>query len=109
MPVYDYDCHECGVFTALRPIAQCKSAMECPNCGQDARRAFISAPALASMSSERRKAHAINEKSSHEPRASRAGSPHGGRCSCCQPSGSKDATSNATKSFPKSRPWMISH
>ena len=70
MPVYDYECGECGVFTALRPMAKCQEPLSCPDCGQPAPRAFLSAPALANMSAERRTAHAINEKAAHEPRSS---------------------------------------
>jgi putative FmdB family regulatory protein len=107
MPVYDYECEVCGVFTALRPMARYREPLDCPNCGREAGRAFLTAPALASMGTQRRTAHAINERAAHEPRSSGALN-HGAGCSCCN-SRSKAYPEGTAKSFSKQRPWMISH
>ncbi len=107
MPVYDYECVRCGVFTALRPMARCRDPLACPDCGEQAGRAFLTAPALAVMSGERRKAHAINERAAHEPRLSHS-SKHGAGCKCCT-TPSKASAANGAKSFSGRRPWMISH
>ena len=109
MPVYDYACPGCGVFTAFRPMSAFRDPCACPDCGGDAPRAFLTAPALAGMDAGRRRAIATNERSAHEPRRSSA---HASGCSCC--SGGKASSRTAVsasgaKSFPGSRPWQISH
>lgn len=111
MPVYDYECRACGIFTALRPMAESGDPLGCPDCGVPAPRAFVVAPALAGMDSSRRNAFAINERAAHEPKLSSA---HGSNCSCCGPSRLKQKSKTAkspggAKSFPSARPWMISH
>ena len=109
MPVYDYACDDCGVFTAFRPMSAFRDPCACPGCGNDSPRAFLSAPALAGMDANRRRAMATNERSAHEPKRSAA---HAAGCSCC--TGSKGSSRTAispsgAKSFPGSRPWAISH
>jgi putative FmdB family regulatory protein len=114
MPVYEYDCEACGPFTALRPMAESAAPMECPACRRDAPRAYLTAPYFATMSSERRLAHATNERSAHAPPNLAAfKAKHGAGCACCGGKSSmKRRTArgkNGAKSFPGSRPWMISH
>jgi putative FmdB family regulatory protein len=104
MPVYGYACAECGPFTALRPMAQFNDPHDCPGCGAECRRAFLTAPRLLGMDPGLKAAHATNERSRHAPRRSGG---HGACCGCCAPK--KAATAPAAKSFPKARPWMISH
>jgi putative FmdB family regulatory protein len=106
MPVYDYACEGCGPFTAMRPMAECDASHPCPECGEDAARAWLSAPRLGVMSPQRRNAFATNERSAQAPRSS-----HGAGCACCTSSNAKFGKSgrNAAKSFPGKRPWMISH
>ena len=106
MPVYDYACDACGPFTVLRPMEEFREPCICPSCGASAPRAFLTAPALG-MDSRRRRAVATNERSAHEPRSSVA---HGAGCACCSGKSSRAATTaSGGKSFPASRPWMISH
>jgi putative FmdB family regulatory protein len=107
MPVYDYDCMSCGPFSAIRPMADYAKPVACDACGADAPRAIFNAPALANMNSGLRRSLAINERSRHEPRRSNGAHPAG--CGCCSSSARKPSAANAAKSFPGSRPWMISH
>ena len=113
MPVYDYQCEACGSFSEMRPMAECEQPSECPQCGHDAPRVYLTAPYYAGMSSERRLAHATNERSAHAPSTlSALKNKHGAGCACC--SGKKMSRTtrrgkNGSKSFPASRPWMISH
>jgi putative FmdB family regulatory protein len=112
MPVYDYECEGCGPFTWMRPMAECDLPAACPRCGSDAPRAFLTAPYFAAMPAGRRLAHATNEKSAHAPRRLSVGGAHGAGCRCCgggRPSRSVKRGRNGSKSFPTSRPWMISH
>jgi hypothetical protein len=94
-------------------MSECDSPSRCPSCGFQAPRAFLTAPNLATMSGERRRAHATNERSTHAPqRLADMKSKHGAGCSCCSGKLSTRKTlrgKNGAKSFPTSRPWMISH
>jgi putative FmdB family regulatory protein len=113
MPVYDYECEDCGPFTVMRPMSECDAPHDCPDCGAAAARAWLTAPNFSTMSAERRVAHATNERSSHAPTTSADyKAKHGSGCSCC--SGKKTSrfvnrSKTGSKSFPSSRPWMISH
>jgi putative FmdB family regulatory protein len=109
MPVYDYLCSDCGPFTDMRPMAECDLPSNCPACGVNAPRVILTPPHLTSMPAATRKAHAANERSAHEPRS--LASSHGAGCACCsgKPSRMTSRARNGSKSFPASRPWMISH
>jgi len=109
MPYYDYLCESCGPFTLTRPMAEAALPQPCPDCSKAAPRAFLRAPAMAMMNGARRRAHETNEKSRHAPAlASTLGRAHGPNCGCCRPAG-KAPASDAAKSFPGKRPWMIAH
>ncbi|MCW5624683.1 MAG: zinc ribbon domain-containing protein [Burkholderiales bacterium] len=113
MPVYEYLCDTCGGFDALRPMARASEPHACPDCGEDAPRAMLSAPAFSGMSSATRTAHAINERSAHAPKESGKLEPthrHGPGCGCGSASAKATRThADGAKSFPSKRPWMISH
>jgi len=47
MPLYDYDCPDCGPFRALRPMSDSAGAQDCPKCGDPAPRQ-LRAPMLSS-------------------------------------------------------------
>jgi putative FmdB family regulatory protein len=111
MPFYDYECGECGVFTALRPMAQAAEPCACPGCGTSAPRVIVRTPNFALMEPGRRAAHATNERSAASPKSTKAGHAHGPGCACC--SGTRPAKTvsrpDGSKAFPSKRPWMISH
>jgi putative FmdB family regulatory protein len=112
MPVYDYLCSDCGPFTDLRPMSECDAPLQCPGCSVLAPRAFLTAPYFSCMSTERRLAHATNERSAHAPqRLADMKAKHGAGCSCCGGLSSRKVKrgKGGAKSFPSSRPWMISH
>ncbi|MCI4662497.1 MAG: zinc ribbon domain-containing protein [Neomegalonema sp.] len=112
MPVYEYWCDDCGPFEAMASIARYADPQPCPSCAAQAARVMMTAPRLAVLSSEKRRAHETNERSADSPK--RSG--HGPGCSCC--GGGNDAKKgksgtlyrpDGSKSFPAKRPWMISH
>jgi putative FmdB family regulatory protein len=107
MPVYEYECTSCGPFTAFRPMADYALPASCDLCGAASPRAFLTAPALASMDAGKRKSIAINERAANAPR--RSGGSHGPGCGCCKPGKPVGQAASAAKSFPGARPWMISH
>jgi len=109
MPVYDYRCTTCGDFTVLRPMAEYDQPYPCPDCDQFAPRVLLTVPAFAMMDGAVRTAIATNERSAHAPRRAQKG--HGTDCSCCTgaSTGRTFRAKDGSKSFPKARPWMISH
>lgn len=107
MPIYDYQCPACGPFTELGAMASCAAHCPCPRCTESSPRVVLSAPRLALVASDRRKAMEINERSRHAPKESRR---HGNGCGCCSPAKPPAATAReAVKGKPGARPWMISH
>lgn len=46
MPLYDYDCGDCGPFRAFRPMSESARAQPCPRCGSPAPRQ-LAAPMLS--------------------------------------------------------------
>ncbi|MEM5288712.1 zinc ribbon domain-containing protein [Paraburkholderia sabiae] len=46
MPVYDYECADCGAFETVRRIAERDEPAACPRCGTSAERVRVGAPAL---------------------------------------------------------------
>ncbi|MBV9829351.1 MAG: zinc ribbon domain-containing protein [Alphaproteobacteria bacterium] len=81
MPNYDYDCPNCGPFTAMRPMAEFRDPCACPACGAGALRTFLRAPAIAGMDPTRRSALASNEHDVSSRSATKA--PHPAGCGCC--------------------------
>jgi len=117
MPLYEYECVHCGPFEDIRPMSRSSEPADCPVCGEVAPRVLLTAPRLGVMAAGRRAAFEANERSAHAPHASTKDSRsagHGPGCSCCSGSGKKRGRKTAvgrdgSKSFPTSRPWMISH
>jgi putative FmdB family regulatory protein len=112
MPVYEYLCDACGPFTDMRPMAECELPSACPDCAGLAPRVILTAPHCSSISAERRRAQATNERSANAPKTlSQMGGAHAPGCSCCSGRASRFTArgKNGAKSFPASRPWMISH
>lgn len=110
MPIYDYDCPQCGIFSKLNPMSRAQDPAPCPKCGHTSRRR-ISAPYIAGMPSALRQAHERNERSAHEPRTVRKSS-----CGCsgahtCKPKSGNDAGKTPLQSSTRlnQRPWMLGH
>lgn len=112
MPVYEYECNTCGVFTALRKMSESSEPAFCQECGAESGR-ILSAPRLAVLGKTQRVAHERNEKSAHEPNVGRRSS-----CGCTgshtcntttkiNPETGKSALQMQTKKT--ARPWMLSH
>ncbi len=112
MPTYEYECTDCGDFTAARPMAEYREPQPCPDCGTVSPRVLRSAPAYSSVSTAVRTAHGVNERSAHAPQTSaEMKAKHGAGCGCCSGIGKSRAVQSADgkKAFPDKRPWMISH
>ncbi|CAD5107477.1 FmdB family zinc ribbon protein [Zestomonas carbonaria] len=115
MPIYEYDCPDCGDFTLLRPMAERDQPCACPYCDNASGRVILSAPGLATMPGNQRRARDANERSAHAPQTLeeyKSKRQHGAGCSCCGPSkpnAPTRANPHALKASPSARPWMISH
>ncbi len=115
MPIYEYDCPDCGDFTQLRPMAERDAPCTCPYCATPSTRVILSAPGLATLSGSQRRAIAANERSAHAPQTVEEyaqGRKHPKGCGCCTPNKPLAPTKtnpHALKSKPSGRPWMISH
>jgi putative FmdB family regulatory protein len=113
MPMYEYLCDTCGAFAEVRPMAEYDRPAACPGCGIEAPRVILTAPAFSSMSRTQRLAHVTNERAANSPRTlAETKAAHGRGCSCCSgtPRSSRSVKAkNGAKTFPKARPWMISH
>lgn len=125
MPLYEYECSNCGVFSALRKISESSLAVMCDECGEMGER-IISAPHLAILDKSQRVAHERNEKAANEPRVSRRSS-----CGCtgshtCKTTQDKAASAKSGKGVAgkksdanapafqmqtkkTARPWMVGH
>lgn len=66
MPLYAYDCGDCGPFDLHRPLGEGGETGRCPACGAEGRRVF-SPPALARLARPLRRALDSEERSAHEP------------------------------------------
>lgn len=108
MPLYDYECQTCGIFSEFQSVEHFGDDCACPDCGQAAPRRLLSVPHFSTASRSGMKAHAINEKNAHMPETTARSGKHPPGCSCC---GTKRQakSDNAAKTFPGTRPWMISH
>ncbi|WP_459616718.1 FmdB family zinc ribbon protein [Bordetella sp. 2513F-2] len=79
MPIYEYECGNCGRFTALRKLAEYERPAPCPACGRAASRT-LTHPAWCGTSARQRGYDAAAPSlrpGSVTPRA------HGMSCNCC--------------------------
>ncbi len=113
MPVYEFECETCGVFSDFRSIDERDVPAPCALCDQPAPR-IISAPNLAVMNPLQRMAAVRNERSRHEPRVGLKASCCAGR-TCVHRGGQKAKLGNPEKPALRAstkrnrRPWMLGH
>lgn len=114
MPLYEYECEVCGVFTALKKVSEHRDPAMCEECGGVGLR-IISLPQLAILDKVKRSAHERNEKSAHEPSIKRRSS-----CGCTGSHTCKTSKSSFSQDKPvgmkfqmqtkkTARPWMLGH
>jgi putative FmdB family regulatory protein len=115
MPLYDYQCRRCGPFREWRRMSDYAKAVECPECRRPAARS-VATPTLG-MDAGLRKAHAINEKSAHEPRVvrRRRGDPipqhnaHADLMQARQERTGKKREPGKAATHKSQHPWMVRH
>ena len=79
MPLYDYHCPRCGMFSAMGAMETHDAPMLCPVCGASSSRVTVAAPAVHN----RRAGPALTPTGRLSPTYSRGG--HGPACPCCVP------------------------
>ena len=72
MPTYEYDCTDCGAFSAVRPMVEFRDPQPCPKCAKAAPRVTLTVPAL----------HGMFSAPSSAGKTLRMQSCCGGGCSC---------------------------
>lgn len=116
MPMYDYQCVNCGSFTGWTSMSQATMPIPCPACSVPSQR-VISAPHLMRMNANVRKAMSRNERAAHEPVMVRR------VCGCSGPHSCRTKASTGVSSTPankaasplqmqttaSARPWMLGH
>ena len=108
MPLYEFNCVECGSFTELRRISECDMPAACPACGIPASR-MISVPRLAIMEKNNRVAWERNEKSAHEPRQHKTGHRHDHVRDNKGDHKHQHDNTRGHKHAHNGRPWMLGH
>ena len=104
MPLYTYECAECGPFQETRALQEFDTDAHCPNCDRASPRS-LAAPGLLAMPANRRTAFARNEKSAWSPEVVRrdsgaSGHVHGPGC----------GHSHAHRTHAHGgKPWMVGH
>ncbi|MBI3546766.1 MAG: zinc ribbon domain-containing protein [Gammaproteobacteria bacterium] len=97
MPIYEYHCPNCGVFSDLTVMQQAAKPARCPSCGALAPR-VLSVPRLTTLSRAQKIAGDRNEKSAHEPTRVRRQTCATGNCGHTH-----------HRRSPAQRPWMLGH
>lgn len=114
MPLYEYVCDHCGVFSAMNSMSAAQESKACPDCGTESSR-ILSAPKLAVMTKTQRNAHERNEKAANEPMTRRSSCGCSGNHTCGsntksgQSSDGKKEAGFQMQTKKTARPWMLAH
>ena len=109
MPLYDYECGECGPFRDWQSMSAAAGPIDCPDCGIPAPRA-ITAPFIANMNPHNRVAHQRNEKSADQPEVmSRERIDRAGHKRSAKPGHHHHHGHGHHGHQHHGRPWMIGH
>ena len=119
MPLYSYDCSDCGPFRSWNPMSQAAAPAPCPTCDRPGARA-VAAPFIANMNPHSRIAHQRNEKSAHEPQVMsraqlersgrRRGHAHGnGHCAGHHHAPPKKPGPDGSNYKTSGKRWMVGH
>jgi putative FmdB family regulatory protein len=115
MPVYEYLCERCGPFTDMRPMAECDAPQDCPRCEVESPRVILTAPNFFCMPSDKRKAHATNERSANAPKTmAEYKASHRPDCGCCSTKirdtmASRPGERDVLRSLFSHPAWWLSH
>ena len=105
MPLYEYQCAECGPFAQLFSIRETSTTAECPLCLRESKKLFPVVN-LREMRPENRLAWERNERSAHAPKVCGSGCSHSPPKQR-SPGGDKPALQGSKRR--NRRPWMLGH
>lgn len=115
MPLYEYECGTCGVFSEFKKLSEYREPAKCEGCGNFAER-IVSVPQLAILSKAQRSVYERNEKSAHAPgvkRRSSCGCTGSHTCKSSNTGAAQDKQPAVTKyqmqTKKTARPWMLGH
>ena len=108
MILYNYECHQCGRFSAWNSIKNSAKSIACLSCNSPAKR-IIAAPYLADMDDNNRIAHFRNEKSAHEPEVVKMINGEHKSCNHSTPRHTEHKRRHIHNHNHPQRPWMIGH
>jgi putative FmdB family regulatory protein len=80
MPIYDFECRQCGAFDAIRKVSERDSAVACPSCRAPASRV---ANDLLGLRTPRRASLARMPSRESDASEGGYGMRHAGLCACC--------------------------
>lgn len=107
MPVYEYECEDCGIFQSIAPMSASADPCSCTECGKISPRVILSVPFVSTLDPGVRRAHGVNERSSDGPKKLSSHGPVGKNGA--KPNRKALHRPDGSKSFPSARPWMLSH
>ena len=119
MPLYEYRCEQCGMFSALVKMSESSLSVVCKSCGGEGKR-VLSATQVALLGQGQRRAYERNEKSAYEPkfmRRSGCGCKGGHTCNAEKPKLTTDRIAQSEtpangllmQTKKTARPWMLGH
>lgn len=108
MPLYEFECEDCGPFAKLRNLDQSSLPAACPECGASSARVF-SVINLRSTGPINRIAHERNERSAHAPHVCGSGCSHTHAKSKPRAAKNSDKPVLQYSTRRNSRPWMLGH
>lgn len=108
MPLYEYQCPNCGAFDRFTPVAQAAAPAACPTCQTISPRR-LSVPRVSAMSPVQLKAAARNERSRHAPHVCRSGCGCRGHASRTGAAGATAPAAPKRQAYKGPRPWVIEH
>ncbi len=111
MPIYEYAARVRRLHRAAAD-GRARRPCACPYCDTASARVILSAPGLATLPGNQRRAHETNERAPTQTVEDRQPAQAPGRLQCCGPSKPVERTKanpHGLKASPSARPWMISH
>ncbi len=108
MPLYEFECEECGVFEMFRSVSEASSPAACPECKGEAARVW-SVPRISAVSPLQRMAGDRNERSRHAPHVCKTGCGCHGHKKSSSNQGIETANGQRRLTYKGARPWVIEH
>ena len=97
MPLYEFECHQCGAFEQFLSLKEYGVKVQCPNCDDNAYRVYTP-PNVYKTSPNYRKSRGINEKNQESPRVE-----------TINPKSHSEHNHSDSHHHVSHTPWMVGH